>query len=144
MSMVDSLTSFLLYTGTGMIGAALYLLLILITDHDIHVLRNNIVPHLPLMTGLYIAAGGVFASIVQLSTGSLFALSNLQTVLLLGFGWQGALSGVGVASKVAKAKDDADQAWNQVAETIAISKKNELEAIKKFLLSNLAKGSPSP
>lgn len=136
--MVDAVASFVLYVGTGMIGASIYLLLMLITDHDLAVLKNNIITSISIMAALYIMAGGVFASIVQLSTGTLFAVSNLQTVLIMGFGWQGALSGVGVAKKVSAAKDEADQAGKQVAATIAQSKENEMDAIKAYYQQRLS------
>ena len=136
--LVGALESFLLYVGVGTTGASLYLLLMLITDQDLTVLKNNVVKDISIMIVLYVLAGGLFASLVQLSTGTLFAISNLQTVLILGFGWQGALSGVGSAKKVTSARDDAQQSAMQVASTIAQSKEAEAQAMTAYYQKKLA------
>jgi hypothetical protein len=135
--MVEAIGSFALYFVIGVVGACLYLLLQLIVDGNLSVLSNSVIPDMRAMGALYVLAGGVFAAVVQESTGNLFALNSMQTVLLLGFGWQGALSGVGSAQRASSAanktgtqvKEQSDQNWQD----ILAMKENQIAAMKQEL-----------
>ena len=134
--MAGELSTFGLYFLAGSLGACLYLLLLLMTDRDVQILRNNIVGKLWQMTILYVIAGGAFAAIVQLSSGGGFKVESLQAVLLLGFGWQGALSGVGASNKVESMKKSLDEYVKTVtdnAKTLSDRKDKEIEEIKAAL-----------
>ncbi len=134
--MAGEAAAFVIYFVAGCAGASLYLLLLLMTDRDVEILRNKIVANLRLMTLMYIIAGGVFAAVVQISTGNPLQMTSLQAVLLLGFGWQGALSGVGATGKVTAMKRDLNQYLNAMqenAQTLVSRKDKEIEDIKAYL-----------
>lgn len=89
----------------GMAGAGVYLSLLLMTEKNIVILKNELIKDLSLMTFLFLLSGGFVAAITQTSTGILTS-SGIQAVFMLGFGWQGAISGVAGTGTRAKLVED--------------------------------------
>lgn len=89
----------------GMGGAGTYLLLLLMTDRKVEILINPLMK-LRYMTVLYSIVGGFVAAIFQTATGNPIAVTSLQNVFMIGFGWQGALTGVGASGKVKEGRQN--------------------------------------
>lgn len=89
----------------GIAGAGVYLSLLLMTEKNIVILKNDLIKDLSLMTFLFLLSGGFVAAITQTSTGILTS-SGIQAVFMLGFGWQGAISGVAGTGTRAKLVED--------------------------------------
>lgn len=119
----------------GMVGAGVYLMVLLMTDAKLKSLQNDVIGSLSTMTILFIMSGGFVAAVTQTTTGILSA-TGLQGVFMVGFGWQGALSGVGASGDIRKAREDLSKNIDEVAkikdDQIA-SAKNEVEDLKKRL-----------
>lgn len=112
----------------GIIGAGVFLLMLLMTERNLTTLENNVVPDKSLMAFLYILSGGFVAAITQTSIGVLSS-NGLQGVFMIGFGWQGALSGVGASGSIRKAVADlpgVTDANQKDAETMIKKKEKEL------------------
>ena len=110
-------------------------MLLLMTESKLKILENHIVGDLPLMTLLYIMSGGFVAAITQTSTGILSS-NGLQAVFMIGFGWQGALSGVGASGSIRKATEDysIDSEKNKKdIDTVTSSLERTLEEARKEL-----------
>lgn len=89
----------------GMVGAGVYLSVLLMTEKNIVILKNELITDLSLMTFLFLLSGGFVAAIIQTSTGILTS-SGIQAVFMLGFGWQGAISGLAGTGTRAKLVED--------------------------------------
>lgn len=101
----DPVTTFTISFAIGAAGALVYIFLLLMTDRTISILRNDILP-LMVMIILFMITGGIVAGITQTASGTGIAANNVQTVFMVGFGWQGAISGAGGSSKVAEEKEN--------------------------------------
>ncbi len=118
----------------GIAGAFVYLTLLLIADKDLNVLKriweSDKLPK-GVMVPLFLISGGVVAAMSEISTDD-FARGDIWGIFLLGFGWLGAMSGVGGAS-VSKTSAEAIGKKNAElrAKDITIeSKEKEWEAFK--------------
>jgi carbon monoxide dehydrogenase subunit G len=67
-------------------------------------------------------SGGFVAAITQTTSG-LFTTNNLQAVFMVGFGWQGALTGVAGSSTRVKLSDELQQTRLNATEGIEIALK---------------------
>ncbi len=112
----------------GMMGAVVYILLIILTEKNLNVFDNGIVDNLALMCSFVIISGGVVAAVTQVTAGVL-ASNNIHTVFMLGFGWQGAMAGVVATGTRAKAASD--------FEADLKAEKEKTEIIKKHLNEEL-------
>lgn len=81
----SNLSTFWVSFLVGMVGAGVYLLLLLMTESKLKILENDVIGDLPLMTLLYVMSGGFVAAVTQTSTGVL-APNGLQAVFMIGFG----------------------------------------------------------
>ena len=106
----------------GMGGAGVYLALLLMTEKNLTVLENGLVKDLNLMSLLFVMSGGFVAAITQTTSG-LFTTNNLQAVFMVGFGWQGALTGVASSSTRVKLSDELQQTRLNATEGIEIALK---------------------
>jgi hypothetical protein len=94
---------FLLSLLIGVAGAMVFLIVQMLTERDAGVLDRimkssyGIPPSV--MTAMFVLSGGLVAGFSQASVGS-FTAGNIWTVFLVGFGWQGAISGIGGAAAV--------------------------------------------
>ncbi len=94
---------FLLSLLIGVAGAMVFLIVQMLTERDAGVLDRimkssyGIPP--AVMTAMFVLSGGLVAGFSQASVGS-FTAGNIWTVFLVGFGWQGAISGIGGAAAV--------------------------------------------
>ena len=90
--------SFSLLIGIG--GAFVYLTMLLIADKDLSVLKriweSDKLPK-SVMVPVFLISGGMVAAMSEISTDT-FARGDVWGIFLLGFGWLGAMSGVGGAS----------------------------------------------
>ena len=105
----------------GLSGAGVYLMLLLLVEGDLKILENKTLPDLGTMTFLFLLSGGFVAAVTQITTGVL-GTSGVWAVFLIGFGWQGAISGVaGAPVRVRLSKDLADcgKNSNELARTRA-------------------------
>ena len=100
----DPVMTFTVSFFIGMAGAFVYIFILLMTDRTISILRNDILP-LWVMVLLFTISGGIVSGISQTSAGNGIAVNNVQTVFMVGFGWQGVISGAGGSSKVAELKE---------------------------------------
>lgn len=82
-----TLTTFWVYFCLGTAGGSIYLSVLLITEKNIKLLRNDVIEDIYLMTTLFLLSGGLVAAAVQTSTG-IFSYNSIYAVLLLGFGWR--------------------------------------------------------
>lgn len=119
--------------GTG--GAGVYLLLTLMIEKDMAILKNRYINNLTVMAFFYLLSGGFVAAVTQTSVGILTS-SDLHAVFIVGFGWQGAMSGIaGASSRVQLAEDasdktiDADRA-KQKGEALIRIKEKKIEEMR--------------
>jgi hypothetical protein len=116
----------------GSLGAVVYLGLLIMTEKNLNVLQNDVLHDTYLMALLFVFSGGFVAAITQTSAGRLTA-GALQSVFLLGFGWQGALTGVAASSTRVKINEDFQETYTNdtlnLETIIAVqeSKINELD-----------------
>lgn len=122
--------------GLGIAGSGVYLVLLLMTEKKLTILENEIIPNLPFMIFLYLLSGGFFSAVMQVSSG-IITSSDVNTVFMLGFGWQGALSGVAGAGARAELvknaillKEDVEDEKIQ-KEVIAYSKTRDMEELRE-------------
>jgi hypothetical protein len=101
----DPLMTFLISFVIGTAGAFVYLFILLMTDRTLSILRNSLLP-LWAMVVLFTVSGGIVAAITQTTTGAGIAVNNVQSVFMVGFGWQGVMSGAGGSSKVGDLKEN--------------------------------------
>jgi len=98
------LASFVLSFLVGTGGALVYLAVLLVTDNELSALNRiweSEKLSRDLMIPLFLFSGGLVASMAQVSSGG-FTTADVWSTFLLGFGWLGAMSGVG-GSTTAKA-----------------------------------------
>jgi hypothetical protein len=100
----DPVTTFLISLGIGILGASSYLFILLMTDRNLSILENQILGT-GVMATLFTLVGGIVAAVIQTSTGSGISVTSIQNVFMLGFGWQGVMSGAGGSSKVGELKE---------------------------------------
>ena len=100
----DPVMTFLISLGIGILGASAYLFKLLMADRSLSILENQMLD-LPVMVTLYTIIGGIVAALTQTSTGSGIAVTNVLNVFMLGFGWQGVMSGAGGSSKLGELKN---------------------------------------
>ena len=96
--------------------------MLLMTEKNLTVLENGLVKDLNLMSLLFVMSGGFVAAITQTTSG-LFTTNNLQAVFMVGFGWQGALTGVASSSTRVKLSDELQQTRLNATEGIEIALK---------------------
>lgn len=101
----DPVMTFLISLVIGIAGAFVYLFILLMTDRTLSILRNSLLP-LWAMVVLFTISGGIVAAITQTTTGAGIAANNVQSVFMVGFGWQGVMSGAGGSSKVGDLKEN--------------------------------------
>jgi hypothetical protein len=89
----DALFTFWTSFCIGLLGAGVYLSLLLMTEKNLPILNNSLIDNISIMALLYLLSGGFVAAITQTATGTL-TTNSIQAVFMLGFGWQGAISGV--------------------------------------------------
>lgn len=107
-AVTDPVMTFIISLGVGILGASAYLFILLMTDRTLSILENQMLD-LRIMVILYTVLGGIVAAVIQTSIGSGISATNVQNVFMLGFGWQGAMSGAGGSSKVGELKDNANE-----------------------------------
>ena len=105
----EELITFWVSFCVGIGGAGVYLLLLLMLEKDMAILKNAHINSLTAMAFLYLLSGGFVAAVTQISTGILTS-SDIHAVFIIGFGWQGAMSGVaGTGARVQLAEDASDK-----------------------------------
>jgi len=114
-STLATLTTFGVSFCVGIAGASVYLSLLLITEKNIEILRNKVIKDVSLMTLLFLLSGGLVAASVQTSIGIL-KTSGVHAVFLLGFGWQGAISGISGSTTRQRLTDDLDECGKRTSE----------------------------
>ena len=92
------LTTFTVSFIIGVIGAVSYLVFTLMAEGSLDILKNKLLPLEP-MTIIFVIIGGLVAAIFHTSTGNADIVHSLQNIFMIGFGWQGAITGVGASSK---------------------------------------------
>ncbi len=120
----------------GMGGAAVYLALLLMTEKNLSILENSIVKDMNLMSLLFVMSGGFVAAVTQTTTGTTFSTNSLQSVFMIGFGWQGALTGVAGSSTRVKLNEEIQQVKTSLGEGLAIalqSKDTKIEQLTDAL-----------
>jgi len=142
-SIGGELATFWVSLCIGMAGAGVYLLILLMTEKNLEVLKNELVPNVFLMSFLYLLSGGFVAAVTQISTG-LLASNSMHAVFMVGFGWQGAISGVaGTGTRVKlveRANDktiDANRA-EEKTEIIKASLEKKIQELKKELAKKIS------
>lgn len=138
---LGTLFTFWISFSVGIIGAGVYLMLLLMTERKLKMLDNDIIKNLPLMTLLFIMSGGFVSAIIQTSIGIL-SPNGLQAVFMIGFGWQGALSGAGASGSIKKIAQDYLNESQKIIDdkdVIISSIKNQLEDAKNDLKKLLEK-----
>lgn len=120
--------------GTG--GAGVYLLLTLMIEKDMSILTNRYIKNLTVMAFFYLLSGGFVAAVTQTSVGIL-ASSDLHAVFIVGFGWQGAMSGIaGASSRVQLAEEASDKTTDasraeQKGEALIKIREKKIEEMKE-------------
>jgi hypothetical protein len=128
-SYIDYIMTFWVSFLIGLGGAGVYLMLLLIVEGHLKILKNNIVGNLGIMSYLFLLSGGFVAAITQVSTGLLVA-GGAQAVFMVGFGWLGALSGVGgVKARAQLNEENKDLA--EIANEADLIVKSTTEGLKK-------------
>ena len=89
----------------GISGASIYLLMLLMADRKVKILENQLMS-LRWMTLLYVISGGLVAGLFQTATGSQVVATNLQNIFMIGFGWQGAVAGIGASGRVKAGREE--------------------------------------
>jgi len=112
---------FVLSMLIGISGAMVYLVVQMLSERGATTLEHIMKPYygVPsgLMTASFVLSGGLVAGFTQASVGS-FAAGNIWTVFLIGFGWQGAMMGIGSSSSVMAVKTEVrEEAGNKVKNT---------------------------
>ncbi len=105
MAIPIEIVTFVISFFVGISGAGIYLLMLLMADRKVEILENPMLP-LPWMTALFVIAGGLVAGLFQTATGSPVAATNLQNVFMIGFGWQGAIAGIGASGRVKAGREE--------------------------------------
>jgi len=119
----------------GSIGAVIYLALLIMTEKNLSILVNDVVNDTYLMALLFVFSGGFVAAITQTSAGKLTA-GALQSVFLLGFGWQGALTGVAASSTRVKIIEEFQDTYindKSNYDAIVASQENKINALERAL-----------
>lgn len=117
----DQLMTFWVSFCVGTAGAGVYLLLMLMIEKDMTTLKNKYINNLTIMAFFYLLSGGFVAAITQTSVGILTS-SDLHAVFIVGFGWQGAMSGIAGASTRIEL---AEEASNKADDAIRAKQKGE-------------------
>ena len=92
----------------GIMGAGVYIMLIILTEKNLNVFDNGLVDNLALMCSFFILSSGFVAAVTQVTAGVLVS-KDIHTVFMLGFGWQGAMAGVVATGTRAKAASDFEE-----------------------------------
>lgn len=138
-----TMASFWVSFVIGSIGAAVYLSLLIMTEKDLVILRNNFITDVYLMVVLFIFSGGFVSAITQ-TTAGIITNSAVHTVFMIGFGWQGALAGVAASSTRAELTQEITKTENELEEEIkrkvliAGSKEREIAEILEAFKNRVA------
>lgn len=136
----DVLAIFLLSMLLGMAGAGVFVVVQLFAEGEAFIAKI-VQPKGPVsgpfLLALFMISGGLVAAASQASVGT-FVPGNIWTTFLLGFGWQGAVSGIegSTASRARQAEADAATIKDDAAETAKIkdeARRNELERATEVL-----------
>ncbi len=122
-------------TLIGVAGASVYLVVQLIADKELSVLRNLLEQKYvgnSLVFSLFLLSGGLVAGMAQASVGS-FEPGHIWTSFLIGFGWQGVISGVGGSAAV-RAKDSEGQ---MALQDLASNWKGEMLKVREELTQKI-------
>ena len=112
----------------GIAGASVYVVVQVISDKELSVLKNLLEQKYVgrgVMLFLFLLSGGLVSAMSQASVGS-FQPGNIWTSFLIGFGWQGVISGVGGSAAI-RAKDSEGQ---EKLEQLATTFKEELQRVR--------------
>lgn len=140
----EPLFTFCISFIVGMGGAGIYLILLLMTEKDLAILQNKIIPNLTAMVSLFLISGGFVSAITQTATGSI-STSSLYSIFMIGFGWQGALSGIAGSGAIKDKKEEVEiisrarDIENMEKEVIAKRKDREIQDIREALKEALQK-----
>ncbi len=138
-----TMTGFWVSFVIGTIGAAVYLSLLLMTEKDLVMLRNNVITDVWVMAVLFIFSGGFVSAITQTAAG-IITSSAAHTVFMIGFGWQGALAGVAASSTRAELTQEIAKTEQELVEEIkqkvliAGSKEREIAEILEAFKNKVA------
>ena len=124
--------TFLVSFLVGMMGAGVFLLILLITEKNLSVLQNDVIKDTFYMSFLYLLSGGFVAAVTQVSTG-LVVSSSIHAIFLVGFGWQGAMAGVAGSGTIVKLNKDVTDATDMAEE------KTEKAEVADITVENLEK-----
>lgn len=102
-TLTDPVQTFFICWGVGSLGAFVYLFLLMMTDPSLSLLENKYL-NISCMAVTFTLVGGIVAAVVHISMGVGIIVNNVQNVFMLGFGWQGVMSGAGGSSKIGELK----------------------------------------
>jgi len=102
-AVTDPVNTFVISWFFGFLGAFVYLFLLMMTDRDLLIFENKYL-NVRWMVALFTVVGGIVAAVVHISMGIGISVNNVQNVFMLGFGWQGVISGAGGSSKIGELK----------------------------------------
>ena len=102
-TVTDPGKTFLICFGVGALGAVVYLVVLMMTDPTLSILENDIFG-ISWMAIIFTFVGGIVAAVTHISMGIGISVNNVQNVFMLGFGWQGVLTGAGGSSKIGELK----------------------------------------
>lgn len=127
--------SILGYLVAGMLGAGVFLFLLLLNDKKLAILENDLLGQRK--TGIvYIILGGVFAAVWNLSANPDFGANHVILAFSTGLGWEGIAAGLSAGKRVGEINEEK----KSVAKTAKILKdrgNQQLEEVEKYFRSNL-------
>ena len=102
-AVTDPVMTFFICFGVGALGAFVFLVVLMMTDPSLSILENDIFS-ISWMAVIFTFVGGIVAAVIHISMGIGISVNNVQNVFMLGFGWQGVLTGAGGSSKIGELK----------------------------------------
>jgi hypothetical protein len=122
--MLDYPWSIIGYLVFGMLGAFVFLFLLLLFDKKVEILDNEALGTRG--TGiLYVLLGGVLALVVNLASSMNFTAGQMSVAFGAGLAWPAIAAGVGAGKRVGKISDEKDQVQGEATKAMNQAKDNE-------------------
>jgi hypothetical protein len=154
--MLDYPWSIIGYIGFGMLGAFVFLFLLLLVDKKIEIIKNEKLGETG--TGVvYVILGGAVAVVVNLASNLDFTAGQISVAFGAGLAWPAIAAGFGAGKRVGKIADERDQVqgevnnaknqaqdkkdsaetWENRVKTVIAAKNVAIEEVRKYFIEDM-------